>query len=121
MIHAEFLRELGGDAMKNHRGTSTRLSLYFDVPPTDAVIPPCAQRLHPRLLGSKAGGKALDAVGFGFTVPNLTLGKDALQKALAEAFNRCRHPRNFDYIDTCPHDHAEKITQALARMAAQNS
>ena len=121
MIHAEFLRELSGDAMKNDRGTSTRLSLYFDVPPTDAVIPPSAQRLHTGFLGSKAGGKTLDAVGFRFTVTNFALGEDALQEAVAEAFNRRRHPRNFDYIDTCPHDHAEKITQAVAPIVTQNS
>src|SRR5205085_1850748 len=50
--------------------------------------------LHSRFFSGKARGKPFDRVLLALAIPNLLLGKDAMQKTIAEARNGLRDARN---------------------------
>src|SRR5580704_8120021 len=81
----QFSRELFGLTVECDGGTASGLTAYFDVAPGDPMIPTSADGLHCGFFGGEARGITLNAVGLGFAVADLGLGKDPAQKAVAKA------------------------------------
>jgi hypothetical protein len=106
---AELGRELRSLAVECDRGTSSRLAAYLGVAPRDSMIPASADGLHGSFLGGEARCIALNPVGLRFTVPDLSLGKDSAQKAVAEACNRRFDARYLRYVDPSPDNHADSV------------
>src|SRR4051794_38953760 len=83
---------------------------YFDTFPGNPAGGSGAQRLHRRFLSGKTRGKALDRVLFALAIPNLLLGKDAMQKAIAKARNGLRYARNFADVHSGSDNHQANST-----------
>src|SRR5271165_3591029 len=107
MNRAQFGCNLRSLAVECDSRTASGLAAHFDVAPCDSIIPPGADGLHRGFFGGETRGVALDAISFRFTVADLSLGKDPVQEAVAEARNRRSDARYFRYVDTGANDHAK--------------
>src|SRR3984885_103000 len=111
--------ELRGLTVECNGWAPSGLAAHFDVPPRDSVIPARTDGFHRGFFSGKARGIALDAVGLGIAVADLTLGKDPAQKAVAEASDRRFDAWHFRDIDAAADNHSETLT--LANNLAANS
>jgi hypothetical protein len=82
---------------------------YFDIAPANPSTPSGPQCLHPRFLGGKASGIAFEAPGFSFTISNFAVGKNATQKAVAEAPDAFADARNFGDVDPSAKNHKDIV------------
>jgi hypothetical protein len=78
---------------------------YFDTCPDNPAGGSGAQRFHRGFFGGKARGKTFGGVLFTLALPNLLLGKDASQKAIAKARDGLRDARNFTDVHSGSYDH----------------
>jgi hypothetical protein len=106
---AELGRELGRLAVERYGGTASGLAAHFDVAPGDPMIPTRADGLHCSFFGGEARSVTLNAVGLRFTVEDLGLGEDPMQKAVAEARDGRFDARYFRYVDASADDHANSL------------
>jgi hypothetical protein len=109
MHRAHFGCELCSFAVECDSGAASRLAAHFNVAPRDSMIPASADGLHGGFLGGEARCIAFDPVGLRFTVPDLSLGKDSVQKAVAEACNRRFDARYLRYVDPSADNHADSV------------
>jgi hypothetical protein len=92
-------------------GALAPLPPHLQLLPGYSTLDAGAQCLRPRFFGGKARCKALRSPGSGAAIRDLFLGKDAMQKPLAEAFDGARNARHFHQIDACPHQHDATVAQ----------
>ena len=105
VLSTQPLRKNRSLPVKLNRGPLAFRAHYFDISPPDAMVPSCAQRLHTRFLGSKAGSIAFEATGFPLAVLNLALSEDAMQKPLPKALYRFTDARNLRDIHSGADNH----------------
>lgn len=79
--------------------------------PGNAVLNARAEGFGASLFRGEARGEALCECGFGAAIGDLLVGKDALQKAVAVAFDGVRDARYFDEVDSRAHQHEATVAQ----------
>src|ERR1700676_2117105 len=102
--HAQLRRKLAGFSVKRDRRSTARHADNFTILPAHAVIPSRPQGFHGRFLSSETRGIALHAVGFGIAIAPFTRSINALQKALAKAFDRLPNARNLCDVNASAND-----------------
>jgi hypothetical protein len=105
ILHAQPGGNLAGFSVKSDRRTSARQAHNFAIPPAHAVAPARAQSLHRRFFGGETRGVALHPVCLRVAVASFARRINALQKAVAKAFDRLPDARNLRDVDACADDH----------------
>jgi hypothetical protein len=102
---SQLRRKLSGLTVENDRGPSPGLTRHFNITPAHAATPSRSQRFHSGFLGGKTSGVALNAIGFGIAVADLSFGKHALKKAVAMPRNGLRDTRDLRNVDAGANNH----------------
>jgi hypothetical protein len=89
------------------------LTEYLDIAPSHAPVPAGTQRFHGSFFCSKPRGVALDPISFRVAVPDLLFGKHATKKPLAETLDGLANARDFGYVDSRTHDHADTLARTV--------
>ena len=105
MDGTELGREFCRLSVEGDRGTASRLAAYFNIAPGYAVIPTGTDGLHCRFFRGEPRSVALDPVGLRVAVAHLTLGKDPVQKAIAETSDGSCDAWYFCNVDAGANDH----------------
>src|SRR5579864_9753289 len=106
---SQLSRELGGFAVERDRGTASGPAAHLDVPPGDPVIPSGPNGFHGGFFGGEAGGVTFHSIGLRFAVADLGVGKDPVQKAIAEACDGRFDARGLRYVDASADDHKNSL------------
>src|ERR1700723_1156715 len=98
-------------AGKMQRRPLARLAPHLQFLPRHAMLDARTQRLGSGFFRGKTRGKTLRSHGSGAAIGNFFIGKHALHKALAEAFQGARDARHFDQIDARSDQHDATVAQ----------
>lgn len=79
--------------------------------PGNAVLNTGAEGFGSGFFGGEASGKTLSKAGSGATIGNFPGSEDALEEAVAVAFDRSRNTRNFNEVDAGADQHEATVAQ----------
>ena len=97
--------ELCGLAVKLQNWTLARQAKDLNIVPGNAVAQPGPDRLHPGLLGGKAGCQTLRGVRFAHAVSDLGGSENTLKKTRAKALYSGLNPVYFSDVNSSPYNH----------------
>src|SRR5277367_3869585 len=86
---------------------------YFDVAPTHAVAPACAERFHAGFFGGEARGITFETGDFLFAIPDFAIGENAAQKTVPETLDALTDARNFGDVHTSADNHTDMLIANL--------
>src|ERR1700730_11816269 len=109
VFHSQLGREFRSLPVKNNVRAPPRHAHNFAIAPPHSVVPARSQSFHRSLLGSKAGGVTLHAVGLRVTIAHLAGSVYPLQKPAMEALDRFAYARNFRDVNASAYDHGKNF------------
>src|SRR5437773_1684959 len=112
VLSAQSGGEFGCFAVKPNRGAASRLSEYFDVPPSHAAAPAGAEGLHRSFLCGKARSKSFYSISFRVAVANFLVSEHPAQKPVAKSLHRFGYAWHFGDVNSCAYDHEGYVSTA---------
>src|SRR5260370_6328696 len=109
VFHSQPGREFRRLPVKNNVRASPRHAHNLAIAPPHSVVPARSQSFHRSLLGSKAGGVTLHAVGLRVTIAYLAGSVYPFEKPALEALDRFAYARNFRDVDASAYDHGKNF------------